>query len=124
MLDTERRRELLRHPAGWIASGFGSGLAPFAPGTAGTLAALLPWLLLRELALPYYAAAVLVAFVVGIWACGWVVEKFRVEDPGFVVWDEFIGLWLALAPLLWRPRGWLWIFFGFILFRMFDISKP
>jgi len=124
MLDTERRRELLRHPAGWIASGFGSGLAPFAPGTAGTLAALLPWLLLRELSLPYYAAAVLVAFVVGIWACGWVVEKFHVEDPGFAVWDEFIGLWLALAPLLWRPRGWLWICAGFILFRLFDICKP
>ena len=56
-LSAAQRRVLLHHPAGWIASGFGSGLSPFAPGTAGSLAALLPWLALRELPLAYYCIA-------------------------------------------------------------------
>ncbi len=115
-------RVLLAHPAGWIATGFGSGLSPRAPGTIGSLAALLPWwFLLRELpALPY--GAVLVAgSVLGVWASNWVIAKTRISDPGFVVWDEFIGLWIALFLL---PAGWIWIAAGFALFRLFDIWKP
>jgi phosphatidylglycerophosphatase A len=53
---------MLRHPAGWLACGFGSGLVPVAPGTAGSLAALLPWLALRELALPHYVLIIAVGF--------------------------------------------------------------
>jgi phosphatidylglycerophosphatase A len=115
---------LLRHPVGWIACGFGSGLSPFAPGTAGSLAALLPWLLLRELPLAYYALALVLAFALGAGVCRWAVNALRVKDPASVVWDEFVGLWIALAPLVWLPRGWMWIFAGFILFRIFDICKP
>jgi len=48
----------------------------------------------------------------------------KIADPGTVVWDEFVGQWIALTPLLWMPRGVLWIFAGFILFRVFDIAKP
>lgn len=118
------QRELLRHPIGWIACGFGSGLSPVAPGTAGSLAALLPWLLLRELPLIGYLAAIALAFALGVWACGFAIRTLRVEDPAAVVWDEFVGQWIALAPLLWLPRGWVWIFASFILFRIFDICKP
>jgi phosphatidylglycerophosphatase A len=114
-------RTLLRHPAGWIASGFGSGLAPVAPGTFGTLAALLPWLALRELALPFYALAVLAAFALGVWASNWVIRTIKVQDPSVVVWDEFVGLWITLAA---APTGWPWIVAGFALFRLFDIWKP
>ena len=114
-------RRLLRHPAGWIATGFGSGLAPVAPGTVGSLAALLPWLALRELPLPAYLAVLLLAFVLGVWACDWTIRRLGVEDPGLVVWDEFVGIWITLAAL---PEHWAFIVAGFALFRLFDIAKP
>jgi phosphatidylglycerophosphatase A len=122
--DTQRLFALLRHPAGLIGSGFGTGLSPLAPGTIGSAAALLPWLALRELPPAYYAAVVMLAFAVGIWACAWVAATLRVSDPRAAVWDEFVGLWIALAPLVPAPRGVLWTVCGFILFRIFDIAKP
>ncbi|MGH8041975.1 MAG: phosphatidylglycerophosphatase A family protein [Rudaea sp.] len=123
-LDVDQRHALLGHPAGWIACGFGAGLSPFAPGTAGSLVALLAWLALRQLPIAYYALALALAFALGSWACEWAVRKLRIADPGAVVWDEFVGLWIALAPLVLWPRGWMWIFAGFVLFRIFDIVKP
>jgi phosphatidylglycerophosphatase A len=112
---------LLRHPAGWLASGFGSGFSPRAPGTVGTAVAMLPWLWLRTLPLPYYALAVLLAFVIGVWASTWVVRRSGVQDPQIVVWDEFVGVWIALIA---APAGWIWMLAGFALFRLFDIWKP
>lgn len=124
-LNAEQRRILLAHPAGWIALGLGSGLSPVAPGTMGSLAALPLWFFaLRELPWPWYFCAVLVAFVLGVWACAWVVRTLRIEDPGFVVWDEFVGQWIALAPLLWIAHAGWWLLAGFVLFRFFDITKP
>lgn len=114
-------RALLVHPAGWIASGLGSGLVPVAPGTFGSLAALLPWLALRELPLPYYLAALALAFALGVWACGWAMRRLGVDDPGLVVWDEFVGLWIALIA---APEGWGFAAAGFLLFRLFDVAKP
>lgn len=115
------RARLLSHPAGWLATGFGSGLSPIAPGTVGSAAALLPWLLLRELPLTAYLLVVLATFLAGIWAADWVIRRIGEEDPGVVVIDEFIGLWLALAA---APTGWAWALSGFALFRLFDIAKP
>ena len=113
---------LLRHPLGWIASGFGSGFSPAAPGTAGTLAALLPWWLwLRGLPATYYAVVVVAAFAIGVWASHWVVRRSAVADPQVVVWDEFVGVWIALFA---APAGWIWMLAGFALFRLFDIWKP
>src|SRR5574337_1323703 len=68
-LSTEQRRALLASPAGWLACGFGSGLAPVAQGTFGSLAALLPWWLLRELPWWIYLAVLLVGFAIGVRAC-------------------------------------------------------
>ncbi len=118
---SEFARPLLRHPAGWIASGFGSGFAPYASGTVGTLVALLPWFAMRELPLSYYAMLVLAAFALGVWAANWVIRTIKVQDPSVVVWDEFVGVWITLAA---APRGWEWIVAGFALFRLFDIWKP
>jgi phosphatidylglycerophosphatase A len=123
-LDATQRRTIFAHPAGWIASGFGSGLSPFASGTAGSAAALIPWLALRELDWPLYLGAVALAFAIGVWASGVVIAKLRVEDPCVVVWDEFVGQWITLLPLVVAPRGWLWIAAGFVLFRVFDVVKP
>ncbi|HET8941336.1 MAG TPA: phosphatidylglycerophosphatase A [Rudaea sp.] len=124
VLTPDQRRILLRNPAGWMALGFGSGLSPVAPGTVGSLVALLPWVGLRELPIPVFGLALIVAFALGVCACDWAVRRLQIADPGAIVWDEFVGQWLALAPLMWMPRDWLWIVAGFILFRIFDIVKP
>ena len=123
-LDASQRRAILAHPAGWIASGFGSGLAPVASGTVGSAVALIPWLALRLLDWPWYLAATVAAFALGVWASGVVIAKLGVEDPGVIVWDEFVGQWIALAPLVVAPRGWPWIVAAFVLFRAFDVWKP
>ena len=119
-----QRRILLGHPAGWIATGFACGLSPMAPGTVGSLVALIPWLALRQLGWPLYLVVLLAAFMLGVWGCAWAVRRTGVDDPGFAVWDEFVGQWIALLPLVVAPRPWLWILCGFILFRLFDIWKP
>jgi phosphatidylglycerophosphatase A len=123
-LDAAQRRALLGHPAGWIACGFGSGLSRWAPGTAGSAAALLPWLAMRGLDWPIYATLVALAFGIGVWASDVAIDRLRLEDPGAVVWDEFVGQWIALLPLVFAPRGWAWVIAGFALFRLFDIWKP
>ena len=115
-------KQLLRHPAGWLATGLGCGFAPRAPGTVGTLAALLPWWLwLRELPPWHYALVLGCAFALGVWAADWVIAQIGIEDPGVVVWDEFTGVWLALFL---APPGWTWMLAGFAFFRLFDIWKP
>ena len=86
--------------------------------------AIVPWLALRHLDVAIYAIVVAVAFVVGIWSADRVIRVRRVEDPGVVVWDEFVGQWIALLPLVVAPRGWPWIVAGFALFRVFDVWKP
>jgi phosphatidylglycerophosphatase A len=119
-----QRRALLATPAGWLACGFGSGLAPVAQGTFGSLAALLPWLLLRELPLPLYVLVLLFGFAVGVWACNVASRALGVADHRSLVWDEFIGQWVALLPLLVLPAPWWAIVVGFALFRLFDVWKP
>jgi len=119
-----QRRALLGHPGGWIACGFGSGLSPWAPGTAGSAAALLPWLALRELDAPYYVLVVAIAFAIGAWASNVAIDRLRIADPGAVVCDEFVGQWIALLPLVLAPRGWPWVVVAFGLFRLFDVWKP
>jgi phosphatidylglycerophosphatase A len=115
-------RLLLRHPAGWLASGLGSGFSPKAPGTVGSLVALLPWYLwLRDLPMWHYMLVLGCGFALGVWAADWVIGKLGCQDPGVVVWDEVIGLGLAL---FFAPPGWAWMLGGFVAFRVFDIWKP
>ncbi len=129
-LSAEQRRALLATPAGWLACGFGSGLTPVAQGTFGSLAALLPWLLLRQLSLPLYVLVLLVGFAIGVWACDIAGRALGVDDHRSLVWDEFIGQWIALIPLLLpallptRFPTWWWLLAGFVLFRLFDVWKP
>ncbi|MBD8525041.1 phosphatidylglycerophosphatase A family protein [Pseudomarimonas arenosa] len=110
-----------RNTAFWIASGFGAGLAPKAPGTVGSLVALLPWLALRELSWLPYLLLVATVFLLGVWSAQKVIDGLGAEDPGLVVIDEWVGLWLALFIL---PLGWIWVLAGFVVFRAFDILKP
>ena len=123
-LDARQRRAVLGHPAGWIASGFGSGFSPFASGTAGSAAALIPWWFLRELAMPWVLGVIVAAFLIGVWASNIVIDRLHISDPGVIVWDEFVGQWISLLPLLVWPAHWAWILVGFFLFRVFDVWKP
>ncbi|MCF6300423.1 MAG: phosphatidylglycerophosphatase A [Proteobacteria bacterium] len=119
---TEKTRQIaLKTPIGFIAFGFGSGLAPFAPGTFGSLAALPFYLLLVQFHWPMYAFLVLMAFFVGVKLCGITSARLGVHDHGGIVWDEFVGLWITLFLV---PFTWYWVLTGFILFRFFDIIKP
>lgn len=120
-----------RNPIHLIAAGFGSGLAPRAPGTFGSLAALLPWWPLHWLTPLYYWLVVAMGFLIGIYVCGKTARDLRTHDHGAIVWDEFIGLWITLGgitlggtTLAWVPAQWQWIIAGFLLFRLFDIWKP
>jgi len=111
----------LRNPHHLLALGFGAGLAPRAPGTAGTLVAVPLYLALEPLTTPWYLAAVTALFVLGLWICGRTARDLGAADPGAIVWDEIVGY---LATMVVAPHGWLWIVVGFVLFRIFDISKP
>lgn len=117
----EFARAVLRNPVHLLAFGFGSGLAPKAPGTFGTLAAVPLYLLLAQLPLPLYLLAVVLAFGLGIWLCDKTARDLGIHDHGGIVWDEFVGFWLTMLV---APPGWLWVVAGFLLFRLFDIVKP
>lgn len=116
-------RFLLAHPAHAIALGFGSGLVPVAPGTAGTLAAWLAYAAFRPLlGDPQCAAVLIVATVVGWWACTMTARHLAQADPSSVVWDEVVAFWLVLWLV--TPASWIAQAFAFILFRIFDAAKP
>lgn len=104
-----------------LAFGFGSGLSPKAPGTMGSLVAIPLWLLLYQLPTAWYWLTLLLATVCGIYICGRAAAKLGVHDHSGIVWDEFVGLWVAMACL--EPSLGS-IISGFILFRFFDIVKP
>ena len=123
-LTSDQRRRLLASPAGWIACGLGSGLAPIAQGTFGSLAAIAPWLFLRQLPAGVYVLVLAFAFALGVWACEVAGRALGVDDHRSLVWDEFVGQWLALLPLLLVAAPWWMIALGFGLFRLFDVWKP
>jgi phosphatidylglycerophosphatase A len=117
------RRFLLAHPAHLVALGFGSGLAPRAPGTAGTLAAWAAFVLLdRWLAPAPWAVLVSAALLLGWWACTVSARHLGRGDPGAIVWDEVVAFWIVLWAL--APSGWVEQLAAFALFRYFDAAKP
>lgn len=115
---------LLTRPVQLLALGFGSGLAPKAPGTFGTLAAIPFFFLMLFLPTWDYILVVIVSAVLGIYFCQSAADDFGVHDHPAIVWDEFVGLWIALFPLSLVPFEWHWLVLGFVLFRVFDILKP
>ena len=112
---------LLRDPRCLLAFGFGSGCAPKAPGTIGTIAAVPFYFLIADLPLAYYALVCVVAFALGCYFCDVASKALGVHDHGGIVWDEFVGYWIAMFA---APEGLGWIVLGFVLFRLFDIWKP
>ena len=118
---TISKKEILCNPIFLLAFGFGSGFAPKAPGTAGTLLAVLIHLILVNLPPWIHGTIIFAAFFIGIWICGRTAEYLGVHDHEGIVWDELVGFWLMMFLV---PSNWLWVSFGFVLFRILDIFKP
>jgi phosphatidylglycerophosphatase A len=104
-----------------VATGLGSGYSPFAPGTAGSLVGLALYWPLARLEPAWLVAAIVVLFFVGVAAATSVARQEGLHDPGIVVVDEVIGMWISLAFLPLTP---ITALAGFLLFRVMDIVKP
>ncbi len=108
----------------FIGLGFGAGLSPIAPGTAGSLAAVFIYYLISLAAGsagPYILVVlILLGAPIGIWATGLLVTDAD-PDPGRAVWDEFVGMWITC---LFLPATIPWLAAAFFTFRVFDVFKP
>lgn len=112
---------LLQHPAHFFGLGFGSGLAPKAPGTFGTALGYPLFWLISVYALSIQLIIITALFVIGIYFCDVTGRALGVSDHGGIVWDEIVAMMLVLA---FTPNLWLWWLAAFLLFRLFDIWKP
>ena len=111
----------LKDPIVFIGLGLGSGLAPKAPGTAGTLVAVPLVLVMQNLSLMWYAAITVAVTLLGIWVCSYSARKLGVHDHPAIVIDEIAGFLITMFAV---PQGWIWLVTGFALFRFFDALKP
>jgi phosphatidylglycerophosphatase A len=110
------------HPAHVVAFGFGAGLSPFAPGTAGTLVAFpIWWAIGPAFSAPVLLGVLALLFLVGVWACGVTGRHLGIADHGAMCWDEVVAFLLVLAV---APQEPAWQAAAFFLFRAFDVVKP
>lgn len=117
-------RPTLKHladPVHCLALGFGSGLAPVAPGTFGSLVGVGAALALAPLGFAWQLGATLAAIVAGVWICGESARRLGVHDHPAIVWDEVAGMMLTMLAV---PDAWWGTPLAFVLFRLFDIAKP
>jgi phosphatidylglycerophosphatase A len=113
---------LLSHPAHFLALGFGTGLAPVAPGTVGTLLGFpVYWMLTLWFGPSEILIATVVMFILGIWACQRTGNDMGIADHSSMVWDEVVAF---VMILVFTPPGLFWQAFAFFAFRFFDILKP
>lgn len=108
------------------AAGFGSGWLPKAPGTWGSLAALLPgWFILQGAGSFGLLLAAVIVTLFGCYACSRVLPKLEEKDPGWIVIDEWAGQWLCLATASFGATHDLYLLLlSFAMFRLFDVLKP
>jgi phosphatidylglycerophosphatase A len=115
-------RFLFSHPAHFLSFGFGSGLVPRSPGTAGTLVAFpMYWYLAPRLTDAMFLLVLIWAFAFGVWVCDITGKALGIGDYGGIVWDEIVAFTLVL---FFTPEGLVWQVLAFSLFRFFDIVKP
>ncbi len=105
----------------WIAAGFGVGFVPRAPGTFGSLPALVFFLATAEAAWPQRIGLFALLFLVG-WFVSEIAGRYWGHDHARIVIDEVAAqyfVWLAVPDITWP-----WLLAGFVLFRLFDVTKP
>ncbi|WP_376751365.1 phosphatidylglycerophosphatase A [Pantoea piersonii] len=120
--DVAKSRLRMGNPWHLLATGFGSGLSPFVPGTMGSLAAIPFWWLMARLPQDLYSLIVLLGISLGVYLCHRTAKDMGVHDHGSIVWDEFIGMWITLMAI--PAHTWQWVLAGFVIFRIFDMWKP
>lgn len=111
----------LRRWQHWLATGLGSGLAPVAPGTVGTAAAVPLIFVLAQLPVFWSAVVILLLALLGVYVSEVVSRDLGVDDHGGIVIDEVAGFAITMWAL---PFDWVWLLAGFCLFRLLDIVKP
>jgi len=111
----------LADPVHFVALGFGAGLAPFAPGTFGSLVGLGFAVALAPLGLWWNVVVIVAAVAAGVWICGESARRLGVHDHPAIVWDEVAGMMIAMLA---APAAWWGAPLAFVLFRAFDIAKP
>lgn len=123
MLNKNRKIHIqeLNDPIVFTAVGFGSGLSPVAPGTAGTLATVPLVYFLQQQTFLIYILVMLFVLVTGSWVCGYAAKKLQVHDHSGIVYDEVAGFLITMSL---APAGLQWLLAGFVLFRFFDAVKP
>jgi len=114
------KQALLANPQNFLALGAGSGLAPVAPGTFGTLAAI-PLLFILPSNPWAYGVLMVFLFIVGIFLCAGCATYMNTHDHPAIVWDEWVGLFVTMFMV---PLTTITVIIGFALFRFFDILKP
>ena len=119
---------LFKHPAHLVATGFGSGLSAFAPGTVGTAFAWATYWPLRAVLETDFGFGIFLAlaFAIGVLCCQITGRALGVVDHGAIVWDEIVPFWgvLLLISATLTPMGWAWQMAAFLWFRFYDIVKP
>ncbi len=114
-------RKVMTDPVNFLAFGFGTGLAPIAPGTFGSLPGVLLFWLTMDLGLYVQLCVVAALVIAGIWICGESARRIGVHDHGGIVWDEIAGMYVTLLAAPISLVGWV---LAFVLFRIMDIVKP
>ena len=104
-----------------LATGFGVGYSPVAPGTLGTLVAILVYCFLSAIPSPIYEITLVGFFFFSVWISENAERFFGKKDDQRIVIDEVIGF---LITMLWVPKTLSFVIIGFLLFRFFDILKP
>lgn len=127
----------------WLGIGLGSGLPKRAPGTWGTLGGLVAAIPMLSLGFWGFLVLTVIGCVIGSYICGKTSDLMGVHDDPHIVWDEWVGMWIALLPTAWLLHDWaiatvpeksgwqfihpsmlLLLVIPFVLFRFFDIVKP
>jgi phosphatidylglycerophosphatase A len=114
-------RTVMTDPVHILAFGFGTGLAPFAPGTFGSLPGILLFWLTMDYGLYVQLGVALTITLAGFWICGESARRIGVHDHGGIVWDEIVGMYVTLLAAPVSLTGWV---LAFVLFRIMDIVKP
>lgn len=122
----------------WLGIGLGSGLPKRAAGTWGTLGGLLLALIIAPLGFEFFLVMTIMGGLLGSYVCGKTSDLMGVHDDPHIVWDEWVGMWIALLPVMYldkylftfyytKPNSsyfWFGVLASFILFRFFDVIKP
>ena len=113
-------KAILLFTADWYSTCFRIGYIPLAPGTLGSLIAFIAWILLPETSIISLIIAISIIFIIGVYSTGFIEKSYKIQDPSYIIIDEWVGMWIAL---LFVPNETIWLVLSFVLFRLFDILK-